>query len=108
MSDNVDTLASDAAYLLTPILEYNLRIAADAGGWPDDIIKQLTVEYDNGNLSIGYPDNLTQQVQDLEYGKEGAPPKPVLRNFIYRTDSYVKEILANQTVDLLMEYEEVF
>ena len=107
-NDNVDILASDAAYALIPILEENLRLAADAGGWSDEIISKLSVEYKDGALSITYPDELEQQIQDLEYGSEGIPPRPVIRSFIYRADPYIKSVLANQTIDLLMQYEEVF
>ena len=106
-NDNVDILASDAAYALIPILEQNLRLAADAGGWPDEIIKELSVKFDEGSLSVAWPENLEQTIQDLEYGSKGNS-QPVLRGFIYRTDSHIKSVLANQTVDLLMQYEEVF
>lgn len=106
-NDNVDILASDAAYALIPILEQNLRLAADAGGWPDEIIKELSVKFDEGSLSVAWPENLEQTIQDLEYGSKGNS-QPVLRGFIYRADSHIKSVLANQTVDLLMQYEEVF
>jgi len=106
-NNNVDILASDAAYALIPVLEQNLRLAADAGGWPDDIIKELSVKFDEGALSVAWPENLEQTIQDLEYGSKGNS-QPVLRGFIYRADSHIKSVLANQTVDLLMQYKKYF
>ena len=105
---DLDTISADAAYFLIPILELNLKAAADAAGWPDELISKLTVAYNNGNLEVNYPSDIEESVNNLEYGAPGSLPRSVIRPFIYRADVLIKQILANQTVDLLMEYEEVF
>jgi len=104
----IETLASDAAYYLIPELEDKLKFEAEASGWPTEIASQLSLGYVEGSLVIQYPDELEDTVFGLEYGVIGQPPKSVLRSFSYRADAYVKEMLANETFDLLMQYEDVF
>lgn len=108
LNNEVDTLAADAAYYLIPQLERDLRLAAEAGGWPSAIADQLTISYENGNLVVTYPQDLDETINNLEYGYAGQPPRPVLRSFSYRADKDIKAVLANDTFDLLMQYEEVF
>lgn len=108
LSKEVDTLASDAAYYLIPLLEAELHSDAEAGGWPIEIYSQLTIVYENGCLVVSYPQAIESQVNDLEYGAEGQAPRAIIRGFSYRADAAIKSVLANDTVDLLMQYEEVF
>ena len=107
-NDKLNILAADAAQALIPTFNANLRIAADAGGWPDDIAAQLTVIYVDGSLIISYPSEIETIVNDLEYGSVGVPPKPVLRNFSYRINDALKVVLTNRTTDLLCQLEGVF
>jgi hypothetical protein len=105
---NIETAASDAAFNLIPQLESLLAVAADAAGWPDDVIAQLSVSYDDGKLALVYPESIAQQVDDLEYGAEGQPPRALIRNFTRRSDEAIRKVLANNTLDLLLEMQEVF
>ena len=106
---NVEVAASDAAYTLIPQLEYLLAVMADGYGWPDDVIEQLTVSYDDGKLNVNHPESMDKQVDDLQYGdSNGAPPRPHINNFIRRAESAIQKSLANNTLDLLLELEEIF
>ena len=105
---NIEIAASDAAYALIPQLESMLAILADASGWPDDVIAQLTVSYDDGKLNLTYPEAISKQVDDLEYGAEGSPPRALIRNFTRRAEGAIQKSLANNTLDLLLEMQEVF
>ena len=107
-SDEVGILTDEAASLLLPILQANLRLTATAGGWPSAIAQALTVEYADGVISATYPQSMETEVHNLEYGAEGVPPRPVLRSFSYRCDSVLKQVLSNQIVDTLVSMEEVF
>jgi hypothetical protein len=106
---NVEVAASDAAYNLIPQLEYLLAIMADGYDWPNDVIAQLTVSYDDGKLSMTHPESMDKQINDLQYGDgSGTPPRPLINNFIRRAESAIQKSLANNTLDLLLEMEEVF
>ena len=106
---NVEIASSDAAFNLIPQLESALATMADASGWPDDVITQLTVSYDDGKLNITYPESIAKQVDDLQYGDaNGTPPRPLIDNFIRRAEASIQKSLANNTLDLLLEMQEVF
>lgn len=106
---NIEVASSDAAYNLIPQLEYLLAVMADGYGWPDDVIEQLTVSYDDGKLSLTHPESMDKQINDLQYGDEnGTPPRPLINNFVRRAESAIQKSLANNTLDLLLEMEEVF
>lgn len=105
---DVETASSDAAFNLIPQLESALAVAADAAGWPDNVIAQLSVSYDDGKLTLAYPDSIAKQINDLEYGANGEPPRALIRSFTYRSESAISKVLANNTLDLLLEMKEVF
>ena len=105
---NIEVAASDAAYNLIPQLESLLAISADAMGWPDDVIARLTISYDDGKLALTYPEEISKQVDDLEYGAEGTPPRALIRNFTRRAENAIQKSLANNTLDLILEMQEVF
>ena len=105
---NIEVAASDAAYNLIPQLESLLALSADAMGWPDNVIASLTIAYDDGKLTLTYPEDMAKQVDDLEYGAEGRPPRALIRNFTRRAENAIQKSLANNTLDLLLEMQEVF
>jgi len=105
---NVEVASEDAAYNLIPQLESLLAISADAMGWPDDVIAQLTVSYDDGKLNLTYPDAIAERVDALEYGADGNPPRALIRSFTRRAETAIQKSLANNTLDLLLDMQEVF
>ena len=105
---NLQFAASDAAQLLQPLLETKLKEAASTAGWPENIVRALTVDFDGSNLLVKYPDELASDIDDLEYGKPYGLPNPVIRPFIYDSENYVKEVLVSRTLDLILDAKEVF
>lgn len=105
---NLQFVASDAARLLQPLLEQHLQDTAEAANWPENIIKSLSVVFDGENLLVKYPDELSAEIDDLEYGKPFGLPNPVIRPFIYSSEDYIKEILVVRTLDLILDAEGVF
>jgi hypothetical protein len=99
---------SDAARTLRPQLEENLQEAAEAAGWPEKVIAALTVDFDGTSLVVNYPDELSAEIDDLEYGAPYKLPKSAIRPFIARSGPYIKDVLASVTLDDLLEMEEVF
>jgi hypothetical protein len=67
-----------AAERLTP----QFRQAALDAGWPSELVMQMTVEEQDGDLYINYPPNIAGQVDDLEYGTPTTPPNAVIRIFM--------------------------
>lgn len=99
---------SDAAHFLKPILQSNLTSDATTAGWPANIVSALVVDFDGSNLSVKYPDELANQIDDLEYGKPFGLPNPVLRPFVYRSETYIEDVIVSRTLDLVLDMKEVF
>jgi hypothetical protein len=100
--------ATDAAHFLKPVLQDNLIDTATTAGWPANIIASLTVDFDGENLSVKYPEELSSEIDDLEYGKPFGLPNPVIRPFVYGSEPYIREVLVCRTLDLILDAEEVF
>ena len=100
--------ATDAAHFLKPILQDNLIEAATTAGWPEHIVRSLTVDFNGESLLVKYPEELVQEIDDLEYGKPFGLPNPVIRSFVYNSEPYIREVLVCRTLDLILDAEEVF
>jgi hypothetical protein len=105
---DLNALTSDAAYYLMDPLNNLLREMSQAAGWPKEVTDSLYVDFDGERLSVAYPDDMTDEIMDLEYGRGSMLPNSVIRAFIYRSDKVVKTVLASKTADALFELEEVF
>lgn len=107
-SRDLQFAATDAAHFLQPILQKNLQEDAATAGWPANIVQSLTVDFDGSNLSVKYPDELADQIDDLEYGKPFGLPNAVIRPFVYSSEPYIRDVLVTRTLDLILDAEEVF
>ena len=101
-------VASDAAQYLQPILQNNLRKMAEDSGWPVNIVSSLSVDFDGERLSVRYPDSMSNEVDDLEYGKPYGLPNPVIRPFKYRSEGVIQSALLERTLDLILDVEGMF
>ena len=108
LRNDIETIASDAAARVIPILNDELKEALTDGDWPAELSGKITIDYSNGTLYLDYPPEIEEQIHDLEYGSIGTPPRPVLRSFLYRSSKAFKYVLENDTVDLLLRLEQVF
>jgi hypothetical protein len=104
----LNTLAIDVAQRVVPILNQRLKAFASAAGWPSEIVKVMSVEFGEGDIFINYPEELSDEIDDLEYGKPFALPNPVIRPFVERNRYVVTDVLASVTVEDLLQLEEVF
>jgi hypothetical protein len=92
-------VAQKSAHKLTPVL----RDMAFRAEWPPEIIIQLKVDAVDTNLVISYPENLEEQINNLEYGTEYSPAKPVIRAFTYRYAEELEEEISDTLGDILIE-----
>lgn len=58
-----------------------LREHLGAYSWPDEIINEIRMDYDENTHSIKYPEHLEDTILTLEYGTSSVPPSPALRTF---------------------------
>jgi hypothetical protein len=102
-SDEADIVAQDAVDEMLPVLKENLYSFALSAGWPVDIVDALDISYDGGILHITCPEDIAEQVEDLEYGSETTSPNAVLRPFAERSDKYIADIVGGKSIDYIFE-----
>lgn len=107
-TNELDAVVSDAAYHLIPQLTEELRATAKNSGWPQSVINALSITFDGSDIIVDYPKQLSQIVDNLEYGNGSDLPNSVIRAFIYRSGDTVRSVLANRSVNNLFELEGVF
>jgi len=99
-SANINQIASELSDDLIPILTEELRSMGRASHWPVDLIEALTVDVDdNYGISVDYPDELAEKIEDEEYGAPGKIPNAVIRPFILRAPKTVTKYLSNAVVN---------
>jgi hypothetical protein len=90
----------EAAKNLTP----QFQKEAINAGWTSDVVMQMTVEEQNGDLYINYPQEIAQKVDELEYGTPTSPPNPAIRKFMSSysegTEDVFEKVFEDISVDL--------
>jgi hypothetical protein len=107
-TSDLDSVVSDAAFYLIPKLTADLKSAAKSSGWPSEVVNVLSVSFDGENLAVDYPEEVSTIVDNLEYGNSSEAPNSVIRAFVYRSGDTLKSVLANRSVNNLIELEGVF
>jgi len=97
---NTDKIASDALKRAAERLTPEFRQEALDAGWPAQIVMQLTVEEVDGELSVQYPENISSEVEDLEYGTPETVPTALIRNFMFRHSEGVQDIFETAFEDV--------
>lgn len=80
-----------AAERLTP----EFRQLALNAGWPAGVVLQMTVEAFEGALYVDYPEELKDEVEDLEYGTPKSAPNAVIRPFMARYEDNIGDIFSS-------------
>lgn len=76
-----------------PSLTLSLRRSAAAGGWPEELVSQISVNLTKGKITIDYPSEIKSDIDSWEYGTEMRRPTAVIRKFANRIDSKIRFIL---------------
>lgn len=101
---SITDIAEDTCDILSNPETLELRVMAKGANWPDNIVNLLTVESDgDGALIINYPENITEDVENLEYGDINSLPTPVIRPFIYRAQNDVSRAIEKYALGEVMK-----
>ena len=73
------------------------KALAKSAGWPNELVEQISV---TANIEFEYPDEIAEQIENLEYGEVGGAPNSVMRPFLAR---YGKDVAAEQAESFLEE-----
>lgn len=88
-------------------LSQKLQKHASEAGWPQNIVNALYIDFMNGTGEVEYPKEYAKEIEDLEYGTPGQPPKPFLRLFKKHTESY-NEFFENTMMEILFDSGVIF
>lgn len=69
-----------------------LRREAFLAGWPTNVCRKLYMRYFAGEFQPAYPFEVSQDVENLEFGTQDNPPNPVLLRFMNRLDQYSRPL----------------
>lgn len=92
--------ADRAASEFTPLL----RDTAIKAGWPPYIVNEMSVAESEGQLYVDYPEDLTEKINDIEYGTQNSAPNAVIRTFLsrhqYQTDDFSDTVYMDALAEL--------
>ena len=89
----LQSIGENAAKRAIPELTHEVRESAQTSGWPNNVVAALSVKYNDGDMAVSYPSQLTAEVEDLEYGTSSTPPRSVIRRFNLRLESYMQNAI---------------
>jgi hypothetical protein len=102
-SADLNDLCDVAVENIVPPLEEYLRTIAYNSGWPANFIANLNISVDEDyTLSISYPDDMEDEIGDLEYGNLNALPNAVIRPFLLRAPDVINQILQDVILPQLL------
>jgi hypothetical protein len=99
---DLNTIAAAVADTLLNDLSAEVQSSAEKAGWPKDVASSLSVKSLNGLVFLDYPDHLSNQIMDLEYGTLSSQPVAVIRNFKARNSTKLTELTANEYAKWIM------
>jgi len=105
--DSAEETALFKAQELSKKMTIKLRNAALNAAWPSMIVSNMSVVVKDSKLVIDYPEDLQEEINDLEFGTGPTPPASVIRPFLNRTDEYISEIFGTDLIDEFLS-EDVF
>lgn len=82
IQSDVNNIIKEVGVSILPTLKKDLNKRANAAKWPEGVVPFLDVDMVDGSIVITYPQELQEQIEDLEYGKTSMFPNPVLRPFV--------------------------
>lgn len=75
----------------------HLRIEARKSGWPEDVIRHLSVQHKDGSFNVHAHESHKNQVLNLEYGTPSTQPTAAIRRFNNRSRD-AETFLARRTM----------
>jgi len=76
---------------------------AKSHGWPDDVINDIKMSVQRGNISMSYDRGWSNVVSDLEYGNLRKPARAAVRNFTATVKDDLADIISEAGIDMLFE-----
>jgi hypothetical protein len=72
----------------------HLRTEARASGWPNNVVRNLSVRHQDGEFTVHSHEGHRDQVLDLEYGTPSTQPTAAIRRFANRQQEAEKFLVG--------------
>ena len=103
-SDEIDRICQETADSLVGPLTEQLRMMAFYSGWPANFIQSLSVKVaEDYTLYVDYPEDMSDDIGDLEYGGLNSLPNAAIRPFMMRAHFTINKALEDELVPKLLE-----
>lgn len=89
--------ASIVASELAVELDTDLQVAISHAGWSNN----AHIESEKGVIKLSYNEEHEENLFESEYGRQGQSPNSVIRPFLANSESYIKDTVEEDVLDLL-------
>jgi hypothetical protein len=101
---NNELQAHQIADSLSPVFTQEFQSIAKASGWPTHLINAIqVVVHPDTSIALEYPNELQQEIEDLEYGPEFGVANTAIRAFMYRCEATLQSYLTLPIPDMIAE-----
>lgn len=69
--------------------------------WPKQLVSKIKLSFIDATIVVGYPDEFTALIDDLEYGGPNNPPQPVFRLFEAKHGDVITRKIAETSLSYL-------
>ena len=83
--EHVHSAIHSASVETSRFLSAHLRGEARASGWPDHIVRHMSVSYSGDGFNVHAHNQHHSEIGNLEYGTPGTQPTAAIRRFANRT-----------------------
>lgn len=105
MANNFEHYEEAALEAITGDLTTRFYRHAIEAGWPSNIVKSVSVVYDNASVGFDYPANLEEIIDGLEFGSHDQPPSPAMRTFKNRVGEDIYDAMEDAVCNFLYDNE---
>ena len=99
--NNIETLAEFVGNILGDEFTPQLNSMARGSEWSIEAAYDMQVAYDEGDLDIQYSEEMSETIDNFEYGDINSLPKSVIRPFIYRAQPHIEQAYRDYALDIL-------
>jgi len=105
MNISIEPYASSGLNSINNTLTSLLKAQAIDAGWPRKYASALQVSIQGSEITIAYPEEFSEQIENLEYGSMDVTPIPVFRTFLEKQKAVIYNSVENSSINLLVDSE---
>lgn len=84
---NLTQVARQAAKDTAVVMTAQLRKECVASGWSPSLANRLSVRYVNNEFKVNIPEDIKEEISNLEYGTPNTQPTAAIRRFANRPET---------------------